>query len=68
MVNSPGYTRARGVMGAIFIVFGVLIGYELISKYGIGLTTISGIALSIAMIVLGYVRIRAAFAAGKPPK
>ena len=69
MVNSRGYARMRGGMGVVFIIFGVLIGYQLISKYGVGLTTISGIVLSVAMIVLGYVRIRGAFAAGKnPPK
>jgi hypothetical protein len=68
MVNSRSYARVRGGMGVVFIIFGVLIGYQLISKYGIGLTTISGIVLSVAMIVLGYVRIRSAFAAGKPPK
>jgi hypothetical protein len=68
MVNSRAYARVRGVIGAGFIVFGVLIGYQIVSKYGLGLNTISGVVLSAAMIVLGYVRIRGAIAASKAPK
>jgi hypothetical protein len=65
MVNSRAYARVRGAIGVFFILFGLLIGYQLISKYGLGVNTISGIILSVAMIVLGYVRIRGAIAAGK---
>jgi hypothetical protein len=68
MVNSRTYARVRGAIGVFFILFGLLIGYQLISKYGLGLNTISGIILSVAMIVLGYVRIRGAIAAGKRPR
>jgi hypothetical protein len=68
LANSRGYARVRGGIGVVFILFGIVIGYQIVSKYGLGLNTISGLVLSIAMIVLGYVRIRGAFAAGKPPK
>jgi hypothetical protein len=68
LANSRAYARVRGAVGVAFIIFGVLIGYQIVSKYGLGLNTISGLVLSIAMIVLGYVRIRGAIAAGKPPK
>jgi hypothetical protein len=67
MVNSRAYARVRGAIGVVFILFGIVIGYQIVSKYGLGLSTISGVVLSVAMIVLGYVRIRAALAAGKPP-
>gem|GEM_PF-4158255 len=67
MVNSRGYARVRGAIGVVFILFGIVIGYQIISKYGLGLSTISGVVLSVAMIVLGYVRVRGALAAGKRP-
>jgi hypothetical protein len=67
MVNSRGYARVRGAIGVVFILFGIVIGYQIISKYGLGLSTISGVVLSVAMIVLGYVRVRGALAAGKTP-
>lgn len=67
MVNSRAYARVRGAIGVFFIFFGLLIGYQIVSKYGLGLNTISGVVLSAAMIVLGYVRIRGAIAAGKAP-
>jgi hypothetical protein len=67
MVNSRGYARVRGAIGVVFILFGIVIGYQIVSKYGLGLSTISGVVLSVAMIVLGYVRVRGALAAGKAP-
>jgi hypothetical protein len=66
MGNSRAYARLRGGVGVVFILFGLVIGYQIVSKYGLGLNTISGVVLSAAMIVLGYVRIRGAIAAGKP--
>ena len=68
MVNSRAYARVRGGIGVMFILFGLLIGYKIVSQYGFGLSTISGLVLSLAMIVLGYVRIRGAIAASKPPQ
>jgi hypothetical protein len=66
--NSPAYARARGVFGVFFIILGALIVFQIVHGVGLRLESIPGVLLGAAMIVLGYVRIRNAMSAGKPPK
>lgn len=66
--SSPGYTRARGVFGVLFIVLGALIVAELVRKAGLRLEIVPGLLLGAAMMALGYVRVRAALTVGKKPK
>jgi hypothetical protein len=65
--NSPGYARARGVFGIFFIVLGGLIVFQIVHGVGLRLEAIPGILLGVAMMLLGYVRIRNAMSIGKPP-
>lgn len=75
LTQSPAYARARGVFGVLFVLLGfMIVGQILIGVFHkSGFTTASLIAvipgtlLGLAMIALGYVRIRGALAAGKPP-
>lgn len=61
------YIRARGAFGVLFIAFGALIVFQIVHGVGLRVEAIPGTLLGGAMIVLGYVRIRAALSAGKPP-
>jgi hypothetical protein len=73
--QSPAYARARGVFGVLFIALGLLIVGQIVigvvHKTGFSTTSlvavIPGTLLGLAMIALGYVRIRGALAAGKNP-
>jgi hypothetical protein len=67
LTGSRNYTRVRGVFGVLFIVLGGLIVFQIAHGVGIRLEAVPGLLLGTAMIVLGYVRIRAAMTAGKPP-
>jgi hypothetical protein len=67
LTGSRNYTRVRGVFGVLFIVLGALIVFQIAHGVGIRLEAVPGLLLGTAMIVLGYVRIRAAMTAGKPP-
>jgi hypothetical protein len=67
LAQSPAYARARGVFGVLFVGLGALIVYQIARGVGLRVEAIPGVLLGAAMIVLGYVRIRGAFAAGKPP-
>jgi hypothetical protein len=66
MVNSRAYARLRGVFGALFIVLGILVITGVAQKTHFNLMAmIPGGILGLAMIALGYVRIRAAIATWK---
>jgi hypothetical protein len=65
--QSPAYIRARAVFGVLFIALGALIVVQIVHGVGLRVEAIPGTLLGLAMIALGYVRIRAAFAGGKPP-
>ena len=65
--QSPAYARARGVFGVLFIGLGALIVYQIVRGVGFRVEAIPGALLGLAMIVLGYVRIRAALDVRKPP-
>jgi hypothetical protein len=64
--QSPINARARGVFGVLFIGLGAMIVYQIVRGVGLRVEAIPGALLGLAMIVLGYVRIRAALDAGKP--
>jgi hypothetical protein len=64
--QSRTYARARGVFGVFFILLGGLIVFQIVHGVGLRLESVPGILLGLAMMVLGYVRIRGALAAGKP--
>lgn len=64
--SSRTYIRARAAFGVLFIVFGALIVFQIVHGVGLRVEAIPGTLLGAAMIVLGYVRIRAAFSIGKP--
>jgi hypothetical protein len=66
IVNSRVYARARGVFGALFIILGVLIVFQIAHGVGFRVEAIPGVLLGAAMIVLGYVRIRGALLSMKP--
>jgi hypothetical protein len=68
LTQSPAYARARGVFGVLFVGLGALIVYQIARGVGFHVEAIPGTLLGLAMIVLGYVRIRGALAAGKPPE
>jgi hypothetical protein len=67
LTGSRNYTRIRGVFGVLFVVLGGLIVFQIAHGVGFRLEAVPGLLLGAAMIVLGYVRIRGALAAGKPP-
>jgi hypothetical protein len=67
ITQNPAYLRARGVFGVLFIVLGAFIIVQIVHGVGLHVEAIPGAILGLAMIALGYVRIRGAFAAGKPP-
>lgn len=67
LTGSRNYTRIRGVFGALFIVLGALIVFQIAHGVGFRVEAVPGLLLGAAMIVLGYVRIRGALTAGKPP-
>lgn len=56
----PNYIRARGIMGAFFVLFGLVIGFEILHGVGLRFEAVPGVALGAAMIALGIVRIKAA--------
>jgi hypothetical protein len=68
LMQSKAYARVRGVFGALFVGLGALIVYQIVRGVGMRVEAIPGVLLGLAMIVLGYVRIRGALAAGKPPQ
>lgn len=59
-VRSAGYARVRGVFGAFFILFGLLIGYQILRGVGLRFEALPGVVMSVALIALGAIRIRAA--------
>ena len=67
LTQSPAYARARGVFGVLFVVLGAFIIVQIAHGVGFRVESIPGVLLGAAMIALGYVRIRGALAAGKPP-
>lgn len=68
ITQSRAYARARGVFGILFVGLGMLIVYQIVRGVGLRVEAIPGGLLGLAMIALGYVRIRGALAAGKPPE
>ena len=69
MVNSRAYARVRGVFGALFIVLGVFVIAGVAQKTHLNAgAMIPGTILGLAMIALGYVRIRGAIATWKSPQ
>ncbi len=68
LTGSRTYTRARGAFGVLFIGLGAVIVFQIAHGVGFRLEAAPGILLGAAMIVLGYVRIRAAMTTiGKSP-
>jgi hypothetical protein len=67
MVNSRTYAKVRGGIGVAFILLGALIVFQIAHGVGFRVEAIPGVLLGAAMIVLGYVRVRGAIAAWKPP-
>jgi hypothetical protein len=57
--------RVRGVFGIFVIILGGLIVYKIARGVGFRLEALPGILLGLAMMVLGYIRIRNAIKLGK---
>jgi hypothetical protein len=64
-LQSRRAVQLRGIIGVFFVVFGLLIGGQILYKTGVSWLALPGVALSAAMIALGIVRIRAALALPK---
>jgi hypothetical protein len=58
LVRSAGYQRVRALLGAGFIVLGVVLLYRTIALTGIGTKSIPSFVLGAAMIALGVLRLR----------
>ena len=57
--------QLRGIIGAFFVAFGIVIAGQILYKVGLDWKAVPGVALSAAMVALGIVRIRAALATRK---
>lgn len=68
MAQNPGVIKARGVAGAFYLVFGVVIAIEIVHKTRFSYTALPGVALGGAMFALGIVRIRAALTILRAPR
>lgn len=69
IAQSPAIIKARGVAGAFYVAFGIIIAFEILHRTGPTLNALPGVALGAAMFALGILRVRAALAVGKtPPK
>jgi hypothetical protein len=58
LVRSAGYQRVRALLGAGFIVLGVVLLYRTVALTGIGTKSIPSFVLGAAMIALGVLRLR----------
>ena len=66
LVASRTYRRTRGVLGVVVGLLGVAILYRIVTEVGPRIEALPGLVLGLAMIALGYVRVRAAVAAERP--